>query len=160
MLATLKNSSQVISLTFSPDSKLIATGGDQGLIKIWDTENRKELQSFEAHRQWIRSLRFSPNGKILASSSDDGPIQLWNVKNGQLLRTMEGHLNKINQISFSPDGKTIASASKDGTVKLWKLDLKLDDLMKMGCGWLQDYLAIHPEEKELRELCKQQDLRN
>ncbi len=145
------------ALAFSPDSKLIATGGNQGIIIIWDTENRKELQRIPAHREWIRSLRFSPNGKILASGSFDNTIKLWNLKDGQLLRVMEGHLNKITQISFSPDGKTIASASRDGTVKLWKLDLKLDDLMKMGCGWLQDYLAIHPEEKELRKVCKQQN---
>ncbi|MDJ0774572.1 MAG: AAA-like domain-containing protein [Mastigocoleus sp. MO_167.B18] len=145
------------ALAFSPDSKLIATGGDQGVIKIWDTENEKELQPITAHREWIRSLRFSPNGKILASGSFDNTIKLWNLKDGQLLRVMEGHLKKITQISFSPDGKTIASASRDGTVKLWKVDLKLDDFMKMGCGWLGDYLAIHPEEKELRKICNQQN---
>ncbi|MDJ0697625.1 AAA-like domain-containing protein [Mastigocoleus sp. MO_188.B34] len=145
------------ALAFSPDSKLIATGGDQGVIKIWDTENEKELQPITAHREWIRSLSFSPNGKILASGSFDNTIKLWNLKDGQLLRVMEGHLNKITQISFSPDGKTIASASRDGTVKLWKLDLKLDDLMKMGCGWLGDYLAIHPEQNELQEVCNQQN---
>lgn len=145
------------TLAFSPDSKLIATGGNRGVIKIWDTENRKELHSWEAHREWIRSLRFSPNGKILASGSSDNTIKLWNVKDAQLLRTMEGHLNKVTQISFSPNGKTIASASRDGTVKLWKLDLKLDDLMKMGCGWLRDDLTIHPKEKELREICNQQN---
>ena len=148
------------ALAFSPDSKLIATGGNQGIIKIWDTENEKELQPITAHREWIRSLRFSPNGKILASGSFDNTIKLWNLKDGQLLRVMEGHLNKITQISFSPDGKTIASASRDGTVKLWELDLKLDDLMKMSCGWLQDYLEIHPKEKELQETCNQQDITN
>ena len=141
------------ALAFSPDSKLIATGGNQGVIKIWDTENEKELQSWKAHREWIISLRFSPDGKILASGSFDDTIKLWNVKDAQLLRTMEGHLNKVTKISFSPDGKTIASASRDGTVKLWKLDLDLDDLTKLSCGWLQDYLAIHPEEKELQEIC-------
>ncbi|MBV6625267.1 MAG: AAA-like domain-containing protein [Rivularia sp. (in: Bacteria)] len=144
------------ALAFSPDNKLIATGGNQGIIKTWDIENEKELQPFKAHREWIRSIRFSPDGKILASGSFDDTIKLWNVKDAQLLKTMSGHLNKVDQISFSPDGKTIASASRDGTVKLWKLDLDLDDLTKLGCAWLQDYLAIHPKEKELKEICNQQ----
>ncbi|MDJ0620558.1 MAG: AAA-like domain-containing protein, partial [Calothrix sp. MO_192.B10] len=143
----------LLNVAFSPDGKLIAAGDQQRIIKLWRVKDKKELYTFTNHRNGIRSIRFSPDGKILASASSDNTIKLWRVKNGQLIQTLEGHLNQVNQISFSPDGKTLASASRDGTIKLWQLDLDLDDLMQLGCSWLQDYLAIRPEEKELQQIC-------
>ena len=143
----------LLNVAFSPDGKLIAAGDQQRIIKLWRVKDKKELYTFTNHRNGVRSIRFSPDGKILASASSDNTIKLWRVEDGQLIQTLEGHLNQVNQISFSPHGKTLASASRDGTIKLWQLDLDLDDLMKLGCGWLQDYLVIHPEEKELQQIC-------
>ncbi|KST61826.1 WD40 domain-containing protein [Mastigocoleus testarum] len=150
----------LLNVAFSPDGKLIAAGDQQRIIKMWRVKDRKELYSLTNHRNGVRSISFSPNSELLASGSFDNTIKLWKVKDGQLLTTLEGHLNGVNKISFSPNGKTIASASRDGTVKLWKLNLDLDDLMKLGCGWLEDYLAIHPKEKELQKICNQHNTIN
>jgi WD40 repeat protein len=63
-----------------------------------------------------------------------------------------GHNAGVRSVSFSPDGKTLASASIDGKVILWNLDL--EDLLKRGCNWLQDYLRTNPNVSESdRHLC-------
>ncbi len=151
------NNTWVRSISFSPDGKIIASSSSRGWVKLWNVLDGKLIKKIPAHRRWVTYVKFSRDGKILASTSSDNTIKLWQVEDSKLLKTLRGHQGNVRTLDFSPDGKTIASASRDGTVKLWKLDLTLDDLMKMGCGWLRDYLAIHPEEKELRKICNQQN---
>ncbi|KST61835.1 WD40 domain-containing protein [Mastigocoleus testarum] len=149
------HSHRITSVSFSPDGKLIASASADNTVKLWRVRDGKLIKPLKGHSNWVTKVKFSPDSKILASASFDRKINLWNTNNGTLEQTLKGHRAWVTSISFSPNGKTIASASRDGTVKLWKLDLDLDDFMKMGCTWLQDYLAIHSEEKELQQICRQ-----
>jgi WD40 repeat protein len=149
------HNNQLTSVDFSPNGELIASASRDNTAKLWRVKDSKLLNTFKKHSNWVTNVRFSPSGKILASASFDRTINLWNTNDGTLLQSLKSHRGWVTSISFSPDGKTIASASRDGTVKLWKLGLNLDYLMKMGCDWLQDYLAIHPQEKELQQICTQ-----
>ncbi len=145
--------SWLAAISISPNGKLLASGGGYSGIRLWNNSDGTIVNELSGHGDWIRSLRFSPNGKLLASGSFDRTVKLWRVEDGSLLRILEAHLGRVEDISFSADGKLLASASRDGTVKLWNLDLELDDLMQLGCEWLGDYLAIHPEQEEIREIC-------
>ncbi len=148
------HSGGVMSVDFSPDGKFLASGGNDSTVKLWNRQNGSLIKTIEAHDSDVRRVKFSPDGKALASASSDNIIKIWNIPSGNLLNTLEGHRNTIISLSFSKDSKSLVSASYDNTVKLWKLDLKQNDLMKMGCDWLRDYLAINPQEKELRKICK------
>ncbi|EGJ32189.1 MULTISPECIES: hypothetical protein [Moorena] len=106
------------------------------------------------HNNQLTSIKFSPDGKLLASASLDSRIKLWDVTTGKELQTLIGHRHWVNSVSFSPDGKLLASAGSDNTVKLWNLELDLDNLMRLGCNWLDDYLATHPEMEELESACQ------
>jgi tetratricopeptide (TPR) repeat protein len=111
----------------------------------------RERNSLEGHSSYVTSVSFSPDGKTIASGSSDNTIKLWNLE-GKLLKTLSGHSSYVTSVSFSPDGKTIASGSWDNTVILWNLDL--NDLLKQGCSWLNDYLATHPEPLEELKDCQ------
>ncbi len=151
------HSDRITSVSFSPNGELIASASADNTVKLWSVKNGKLIRPLKKHSNWVTNIKFSPNGKILASASLDSTINLWNVDDGNLLQTLETDRDGVwvTSVSFSPDGKTIASANRDGTVKLWKLNLDLDDFMKMGCNWLQGYLVIHPEEKEIQQICNQ-----
>lgn len=143
----------LVTVTFSPDGKLLASGGSDHTIQLWDVASGTLVRSLKGHGVWVRSLKFSPDGKFLASASYDRTVKLWDVESGTELRTLKGHLDRVETISFSPDGQLLASASEDGTVKLWDLTLDLKDLINLGCNWLKDYLATHPEEEEIQQVC-------
>ncbi|HBR75839.1 MAG TPA: hypothetical protein DEA78_19570, partial [Cyanobacteria bacterium UBA11159] len=111
----------VRSVSFSPDGKTIASGSDDGIIKLWNLEG-KELLTLMGHESRVRSISFSPDGKTIASGSWDGTVKLWN-REGKKLLTLTLDKDLVESVSFSPDGKTIATGSWDG-VKLWNLEGK------------------------------------
>jgi WD40 repeat protein len=140
----------VISVSFSPDSQIIASASKNGIVKLWHKDG-SEVKPFQAHHDWVNSISFSPDGQILASASADFTVKLWSL-DGKKLQTFEEHQGSVRSVSFSPDGKTLASASLDGTVILWNLDL--EDLLRRGCNWLQDYLKTNPNVSDSdRHLC-------
>jgi len=108
----------VHAVTFSPDGELLATGGLDGVVKLW-RRNGEPVATLTEHRDRIWSLSFNPTGSVLASGSADGTVKLWRP-DGTLLNTLEGHDWGIWEVNFSPDGEYIASAGLDGRVNLWR----------------------------------------
>jgi WD40 repeat protein len=143
-------------VSFSPDSKTIATVEDEGLVsdgtvRLWNLSGQ-QLAEFKAHQGAIPRVSFSPDSKTLATAGGDGAARLWDLS-GQQLAEFKAHQGAIPRVSFSPDGKMLATAGGDGTAKLWRVE-GLDELLVRGCQWLKDYLATHPEEQKVREICK------
>lgn len=65
--------------TFSPDGKLLATGGRDHLCRLWDAETLAPLGQLDAHRKPILALGFSRGGQLIATGSGDNTVRLWGV---------------------------------------------------------------------------------
>ena len=111
--------SSVVSVAFSPDGKLLATGDMEGQIRLWQVRTGKQLFAFKGHSGWVRSITWSPDGRTLASGSNDSVVRLWNVADGSCLKALRGHTNWVWAVDWSPDGRTLASGSFDCSIRLW-----------------------------------------
>jgi WD40 repeat protein/DNA-binding Xre family transcriptional regulator len=111
--------SSVVSVAFSPDGTLLATGDMEGQIRLWQVQTGKQLFAFKGHSGWVRSIAWSPDGRTLASGSNDSVVRLWNVADGSCLKALRGHTNWVWAVAWSPDGRTLASGSFDSSVRLW-----------------------------------------
>ena len=110
----------VKTIAFSPDGKLLATAGDDGLILIWDVDCRKLVQTLSAHRWTISALSFSADGNTLVSASWDGNIKFWQVKSGQEIDCLSTHQMEVFAMAIGENSKYIVTASRDRTAKIWQ----------------------------------------
>lgn len=113
------NGLPINSLAFSPDGKILVSGGDDLSIKLWDVSRAEELKSGK-HSAKVRTVAFSPNGKLIASGDDCGYIKIWDVETMTAVSVHKEHSLAVTSVAFSPDGKILASGSKDKTVRFWK----------------------------------------
>lgn len=114
-----KQLTSILSVAFSPDSKLLATGDVNGEIYLWQITDGQPLINCKGHAGWVHAIAFHPDGTILCSASSDHTIKLWDVWDGSCLRTLAGHHQRVRSIAFSPNGKLIASGGSDATIRLW-----------------------------------------
>ena len=120
-VALLPRHTAIRSVSYSPDGQTLASGGDEGSIRLWDVATGQELAILEGHTKGVLSVDFSPDGTTLASASRDGKIRLWDVASGQQKATLALGIGAIS-VTYSPDGMTLASANDGGgdeSVRIW-----------------------------------------
>ncbi|MGP3978200.1 nSTAND1 domain-containing NTPase [Streptomyces sp. 8N114] len=118
-MATLPTKSPVQAVTFSPDGRLLATGGDNGDLVLWDVEKRAKAATLRGHDEAVRSVAFSPDGHRAASGGADGTVRLWDVEDRTSRDTLTESEGPVNAVAFSPDGRTVSAVGNDGAVRIW-----------------------------------------
>ncbi len=131
LISVTSNDRHRTGLVFSPDSKILASGGHIGTIRFADLEtDERQEASIRPTNDGFITLAFSPKGKFLATAHRDG-VRLWNKAIERkppwtLARGEDNHqiiLNKgksdIHKLAFSPDETTLLAVSSNGTIRTW-----------------------------------------
>ncbi len=112
------------SVAFSGGGKTIATGGRDGVIRLFDAATRQEIGTpMSSDANPVDAVAFNPDGTVLASANTDGNVQLWNAATQQVTGpalTGAGSA-QVNALAFSLDGTVLATGSQDGTARLWQV---------------------------------------
>lgn len=118
---TLVCPGNVVCMSFSPNSQILASIDRDGIIILWNTTTGVKQQQMRSFGN-AENLTFSPNGQLLASSHEhrrgpqecdtDGIIGLWDLNTYKLVRTLKGLQGAVYSTHFSPDGDTLLSVSK------------------------------------------------
>ncbi len=131
-IAETAGKNPINAVTFSAQSRTIASGNDKGAIALWDLETGELLQKIPAHDQGILSMAIASDGHTLASGSIDGTVKLWslwqlspqNLRHGVSpvhTRTLIGHTSLVSSVAICPDKQQVATGSRDRTVKIWAI---------------------------------------
>jgi WD40 repeat protein len=116
-------------IAYSPDQKLIASGGKDRVVRVWRRSDGQEIGALSSLGGPLQSLAFSPDGKLLATgdwSTDGTSLRLWRMDTLAEVTRVAHQLGPVCGIGFSPDGQYLAACG-DG-MAVWSLQGSLDGL--------------------------------
>jgi len=135
--ASFTHARPIRGLAFSPDRRWMATGSDDGLIRVWNMEKEKSRQKdLTGHEGPIIALAFDASNELLVSAGQDKTLRLWRVGDLDLggdvaSMVLKGHSGAITSLRLDHAGRFAVSAGDDGAVHVWPLQHDL--LLRLAC---------------------------
>lgn len=139
----------------SPDRTLLAIGGADKMVHVFDAATLAERWSFRAHDAEITALAFHPSLPRLLSAAADHSAKLWDYESGRLRGTLLGIDGTPVMAAFSPDGRLLALDGQERLLRLYRLDGTFDavpetEASRPAGDWVDLLAALTPGEVEVR----------
>ncbi|KAG0243825.1 Notchless protein 1, partial [Mortierella polycephala] len=92
----------ILSVSFSPCGSMLASGGGDTTVRIWDLNTETPQHLLKGHKHWVQHVSWSPNGKYLASAGMDGLVIIWEPKTGKQHAVLKGHSKWVSALAWEP----------------------------------------------------------
>ncbi len=139
-------------LAFNPNGTRLATAGEDGLARLWDTSTglNHTCPIIEGVLAKVRSVAFRPDGQRLVTTSADGTVRQWDATTGrEAIAPYERHIGDVVTAVYSPDGLWIASAGTDRTIRVWEAANRHDVAVLHGHTGVVTDLAFTADGRRL-----------
>ena len=123
------HSDSVVAVGFAADGALLATGGMDGRVLVWEVAGlaaasgsgrpAAPARALEGPGDAIEALAWHPRGPVVAAASADFSCWMWAAASGTCMQVFTGHAGPVASLRFAPDGRRLATAGADGTVRVW-----------------------------------------
>jgi WD40 repeat protein/tRNA A-37 threonylcarbamoyl transferase component Bud32 len=120
----LRHESAVLNAIFSPDSRLLATCGDDGTGRLWRVADGTPYRQPFRHGGMVLDVAFSPDGRTLLTGSTDGTARFWDVAAGVPLGQPLEHSHQVFRVGFGPHGRIAVTGCHDGRFVLWDVQTR------------------------------------
>ena len=132
---TLKVADDILSLRFSPDSRLVALSFLDNTVKVFFTDTLKLFLNLYGHKLPVLSMDISFDSKLIVTCSADKNVRIWGLDFGDCHRALFAHQDSVMQVAFIPhnqdgNGHHFFSAGKDRLIKYWDGD-KFEQIQKL-----------------------------
>uniref|UniRef100_A0AAZ3QTQ9 U3 small nucleolar RNA-associated protein 13 C-terminal domain-containing protein n=1 Tax=Oncorhynchus tshawytscha TaxID=74940 RepID=A0AAZ3QTQ9_ONCTS len=113
----------IASMTFDPTATLLATGGCDGTIKLWDVVKQYCTHNLKGSSGVVHLVEFHPDISLLQlfSSASDCGIRMWDLRSSQCLCVLQSHYSPVTSLAFTPDGASMVSSGRDKICIVWDL---------------------------------------
>jgi RNA polymerase sigma factor (sigma-70 family) len=147
-----RHGSQVLTLAYSSDGQVLASGSMDEAVHLWDAKTGRLLRILRGHEAWVDSVFFTPDNKRVISCGQDKTARVWDVATGSELRRWETKGGW--KMALSPDGKTLAGMGSfpgKATIVLWDVATgnKVRELPYEGGQDLAFDMAFSPDGQRL-----------
>ncbi|HEU0040008.1 MAG TPA: hypothetical protein VFR76_12120, partial [Verrucomicrobiae bacterium] len=111
----------VVGVAFTPDGRILATGGEEGTAKLWDVATHREIVTLKGHLRSVHAVDISPDGRRLATAGGGAEsVKLWDIQTHQELITLSGEGSIMTLLAFSPDGNKLIGLNNNGHLHIWR----------------------------------------
>ncbi|WP_341530191.1 NB-ARC domain-containing protein [Nostoc sp. UHCC 0302] len=111
----------VWNIAFSPDGRLLVSGGRDGTLRLWNVQDGQSIYVLEGHTHDVYGLAISADNQLLISTGEDQTVRLWHLQSGRNLKTLRGYTGGVHSLSLSADGQLLASSGQNETIQVWHL---------------------------------------
>ncbi|NP_001040084.2 transducin beta-like protein 3 [Bos taurus] len=113
----------VATMAFDPTSTLLATGGCDGAVRVWDVVRCYGTHHFRGSPGVVHLVAFHPDPArlLLFSSAADTSIRVWSLQERSCLAVLTAHYSAVTSLTFSADGHTMLSSGRDKICVIWDL---------------------------------------
>jgi WD40 repeat protein/serine/threonine protein kinase len=111
----------VLTVALARGGKLLASGGADASIRLWDAEAGEPKGVLKLHQDDVRSIAFTEDSSRFLTASNDRRIHLWDTDRQARVSTLIGHTSSVSSVVVLPDGERAISGSDDKTLRLWDL---------------------------------------
>ena len=113
--------SRLYSVAWSPDEKMIATGGRDGVIRLRSLGSEQPGRDLKGRTGSVTGLIFPPGGETLVASNGV-ELRVWDLATGEVRQRLRGHTSLVWSVALMEDGRTLISGSADNGIRLWDLE--------------------------------------